>query len=177
MEKWKPIPYYEGLYEASSKGRIRSCSREIRRKTDGVIVHYKEKILTPHYGSSNGYPIVALSKNGTPKTYSLHRIIAECFIPKKEGCDFINHKDGDKKNCSAENLEWVTASENAEHAYKMLGRKPPRLGTCGTRFTPDQIRSIRKDDRNVKEIASQYGVTRESIYNIKKRKTYAIIED
>lgn len=176
MEKWKPVPGYEGYYEVSDQGRFKALERTIVRK-DGAKVRYKEKIIALDYGKKDGYPCVHLCRDCKPSVYNAHRIIAECFVPNPRGCKFINHKDGNKKNCAASNLEWVTASENAEHAYRVLGRKPPRLGTCGTRFTPDQIRAIRKDQRKVTEIAKEHGVTRESIYNIKKRKTYSIIED
>ena len=145
-------------------------------RKDGTPLHYKEKVLRPYIGSK-GYPVVGLCRNGKSHTYQLHRIIAKCFVAKPDGREFINHKDGDKGNCAASNLEWVTASQNAEHAYRVLGIKPPRLGTCGNRFTADEVRAIRKDTRRVVEIAAQYGVTRESIYKIKNRKTYSIIED
>lgn len=175
MEKWKPVPDYEGLYEVSNLGRIRSVERTVFRK-DGTTLHYKGKILHPYIGKK-GYPVIGLSKNGRAKTYQLHRIVAKCFIPAEEEKDFINHKDGDKANCAAENLEWVTSSENVLHAYRVLCRRPPRLGACGTNFTPDEVRAIRNDDRSVKVIADEYNTSRENIYNIKKRKTYAIIPD
>ena len=174
MEKWKPIPGYEGYYEVSNMGRFKAVEREITRN-NGVKVHYKERLVKLDYAKKDGYPIVHLSRDGKPHAYSAHRIVAECYVPNPRGCRFINHKDGDKINCAAENLEWVTASENARHCYRVLGRRPPRLGTCGTRFSRDEIISIREDSRPVKEIAEQYGVSTRSIYNIKSRKTYAII--
>lgn len=176
MEKWMAIPGYEGLYEVSDKGNFRSLDRVVTKR-NGTRVRYKGREVALDYGKRNGYPVVHLCKNGKAATLNAHRIVAECFLGRVDGKPYVNHKDGNKKNCAASNLEWVTASENAIHAYKVLGRKHPRLGTCGTKFSPEEVRSIRRDERPVRDIAKEYETSPENIYNIKRRKTYAIIED
>lgn len=110
-ETWKPIPEYEGLYEASNLGRVKSLPRLHR------YGNKKEVILRDAIGSS-GYRHVALTKNGAMKTIRVHRIVAMAFIKKQDGCDFVNHIDGNKLNNNVSNLEWVTKSYNAIHFYQ-----------------------------------------------------------
>lgn len=119
-EIWKDIPDYEGLYQASNLGRIRSLDRIII-SSKGVSMPYKGKILSQSSDGCKGYLKVKLSKNGKAKTFRVHYLIAITFLDKKGEC--INHKDGNKINNNVENLEWVTYSENNKHAYDN-GLKP-----------------------------------------------------
>ena len=100
-EVWKDIPDYEGLYQVSNLGRIKSLNFN---KTG------KEKIMKPRTG--NRYYMIALWKNGIRKDYLLHRIIAETFIPNPQNKPFINHKDENCFNNSINNLMWCTHKEN-----------------------------------------------------------------
>lgn len=100
-EVWKDIPDYEGLYQVSNLGRIKSLNFN---KT-GI-----EKIMKPRTG--NRYYMIALWKNGIRKDYLLHRIVAKTFIPNPENKPFINHKDENCFNNSINNLMWCTHKEN-----------------------------------------------------------------
>lgn len=114
-EKWKSILNYEDLYEISSFGRVRSLDREVIRENQGNFKKSGQIIggyVTPH-----GYIRLQLSKEGKQKNYFIHRLVAEAFIEKIQGKDWVNHKDGDKTNNKISNLEWVTQSENLIHAY------------------------------------------------------------
>lgn len=95
---WKPVPGYEGLYEVSNTGVVRSLYR------------YKKE-LKPMI-SNSGYERVDLFKDGKRKQYSVHRLVAVCFCKKPDDCDVVNHKDECKTNNNAENLEWVSHIEN-----------------------------------------------------------------
>lgn len=106
FEEWKHVKDYEGLYEISSFGRIRSLPRNTT----------KGKILIPHLQS--GYLKVMLSKNNNKKWYSIHRLVATAFIDNKENKEQVNHIDGNKINNSVNNLEWVTCRENIIHSIK-----------------------------------------------------------
>jgi hypothetical protein len=115
---WKPVNGYEGLYEVSDSGEVRSCDRYI--KTD--IRHVKSclikgKILFQNL-KANGYKTVDLSKEGKVKTTSVHRIVAEAFLPNHDGLRFVNHKDSNRTNNAVSNLEWVTSSENRLHGME-----------------------------------------------------------
>ena len=108
-EIWKDIKGYEGLYQVSSFGRIKS----FKRYRDG-------KILRPGK-YSNGYMFVKLSLLNTPrntytKSYSIHRLVAEHFIPNHNSYPIVNHKDNNKENNDVDNLEWCTHSYNSKYA-------------------------------------------------------------
>lgn len=105
-EIWKDIKGYEGLYQISNFGNIKSKKRQ---GTNGKITKQVSKI---------GYYIVDLYKESKRQTKYLHRIIAETFIPNPNNLKCINHKDGNKLNNSIENLEWCNYSYNNFHAYR-----------------------------------------------------------
>jgi hypothetical protein len=94
-EVWKPIPGYEGLYEISNLGRIRRLTWKFVRGSD--------------FG---GYRRVNLIKNGEQKSFLVHRLVAEAFIPNENEYPFINHMDENPSNNSADNLEWCTPAHN-----------------------------------------------------------------
>jgi len=131
-EIWKSIPGYNGRYEISNFGRVKSLSRTKRGFHNGNEYFYmsNDKILK----ATNlpiGYSQVTLFNGKEYKKHSVHRIVAIVFIPNPKKLPFINHKDGDKANQKAENLEWCTAKENMQHAYKILKIKPSQLGRFG----------------------------------------------
>lgn len=107
MEIWKDIPGFEGLYQLSSFGRVKSFPRETTRGG----------IMAVGIGTT-GYYYVKLTKNGKRKHLRIHRSLAELFIPNPENKPCINHKDGNKLNNSFDNLEWCTSSENNFHGYR-----------------------------------------------------------
>lgn len=116
IEIWKDIPGYEGLYQASNLGNIRSLDHKIMQKgvNGKLIIHkYKGKILKG-WVQNTGYLTVSLNN----KKYSVHRIVAQTFIHKIDGKTFVNHIDGNKLNNKVENLEWCTNAENIQHAYR-----------------------------------------------------------
>jgi len=121
MEIWKPVPNYQGHYEISSHGRVRSINKTvssgIRHNTQVVR---KGKVLKPNV-KRNGYLTVDLSKDNTVKTMTIHRIEAVTFLENPEDKPQVNHRDGNKSNNMISNLEWFTCSENQKHRYEVLG--------------------------------------------------------
>jgi hypothetical protein len=109
-EIWKDIKGYEGLYQVSSYGRVKSLCRI---DSNNHIV--KEKYLKQKGGE---YPRVVLSKNGKIKQFLTHRLVCIAFIPNIQQKKCVNHIDEDKKNNNVDNLEWVTYSENQNHGTK-----------------------------------------------------------
>lgn len=105
-EVWKEIPGYEGVYEVSNYGRVRSNARKVWNYTK------QGRILKPHR-KENGYMQITLcGRSKYEKHAYIHRLVAEAFIPNPNNLPQVNHKDFDKANNCVENLEWVTAAEN-----------------------------------------------------------------
>ena len=132
LEIWKDIQEYEGLYQISNYGRVKSL-----RDNKG---NYREKIIKSR-PSKNGYIIINLSKNGKAKTFKIHRLVSIHFIPNPENKPQVNHKDGNKLNNSVSNLEWVTASENSLHATHIT--KENKLPS-GYKFSEETCRKRRE---------------------------------
>ena len=118
-EVWKPILGYEGLYEVSNEGRIRSLDRIVEQDNNGskAKTFYKGKILKGRK-NGGGYRVVHVSKNGVSRRLSVHREVAKVFCDKPDGCDVVNHIDNNPSNNKAENLEWTTYKGNMQWATK-----------------------------------------------------------
>ena len=115
MEKWKDVVGYEGHFMVSENGKVKSLNRICIRR-DGNKFNVREKNLIP-FISNVGYTRVALHNNGKQVKYSVHRLVAEAFIPKEIGRDFVNHIDGNRLNNHYSNLEWVSMIENNCHRF------------------------------------------------------------
>lgn len=116
-EIWKDIKGYEGLYQVSNLGRIKSLQR-YRISKSGTNQNVNEKILKQSCGKTNKYLNVTLAKNKKNKTFQIHRLAALNFIPNPNNYPQVNHKDGNKQNNCVDNLEWCTCKENINHAWK-----------------------------------------------------------
>ena len=126
-EIWKDIEGYEGLYQVSNMGRVRSLDHYTYRKFNfGVCkeMFYKGKILKPII-DKDGYELVNFGRGNKQFMHKVHRLVAKAFIPKVEGKKQVNHKDGNKRNNRVENLEWCDNSENQLHSIHVLGHKNP----------------------------------------------------
>ena len=108
MEIWKDIKGYEGLYQISNYGNVKSLERIVKRGRNYKPVC--ERILKT--GTNKNYTYAILSKFGKCKTAWVHRLVAEAFIPNPDNLPCINHKDENPKNNNADNLEWCTYSYN-----------------------------------------------------------------
>lgn len=115
-EVWKDIEGYEGLYQVSNLGRVKSLKRFVNCKNGKRTVN--EKILIQH-DNTHGYCAVILSKNCKTKNCTVHRLVAKAFIPNLENKEDINHINGVKTDNYVDNLEWVTRRENIIHSWNM----------------------------------------------------------
>src|SRR5690625_5079628 len=118
-EVWKPIEGYEGLYQVSNFGRVKSNDRKV---WNGRGYYNKSGRILKNSLTTTGYWKVELYKNGERKSWRVHRLVAKAFIPRVRGKNMINHKDGDPLNNHVSNLEWCNQSENMKHAYEKIGR-------------------------------------------------------
>lgn len=116
MEIWKDIKDFEGLYQVSNEGRVRSLDHYA--SNGRVMVLYKGQIMTPVFNRYTGYLNVKLSKNNKATTRNVHRLVAETFLDNPNTLPQVNHKDEDKTNNRVENLEFCTCSYNANYGTR-----------------------------------------------------------
>jgi hypothetical protein len=123
-ERWVDIPEYEGHYQISSLGRVKSLERVLHREKAGDFIK-RESIMKANI-TPKGYARIMLTKLGQKENRFVHALVAESFLPVDDGRTQVNHKNGNKLDNSVDNLEWVTASENLQHAYD-TGLKEPKF--------------------------------------------------
>lgn len=167
-EIWKSIEGYEGYYEVSNYGRVRSVDR-IVEYSNGYLAKHKGRILKGE-SDKRGYKRVRLSKNDKSKKFQVHRLVAIAFIPNPENKPFVNHIDETTFNNHVDNLEWVTGSENMRHGtiqqrLSDLKKKPIRCINDGKEFG------------SVNEASDYYGIERKLISGVlsgAKKTTYGL---
>lgn len=124
IEIWRPVVGYEGIYEVSSFGQIRSLDKSVNCKGGKKVIKLG-KILLPKI--SFGYHRMGLSHSMDVKYFYLHRLIAMAFIPNPHNKPFVNHIDSNRMNNNIDNLEWCTHAENINHAIYVSENKKTKI--------------------------------------------------
>lgn len=114
-EVWKDIDGYDGYYQVSNMGRVRSVDRIVNGRWGDT---FRKGIVLKQKTNNKGYKMVDLHKDGKPKTYQVHRLVAESFIPNPNNNPIINHKDENKLNNHVDNLEFCTQSYNINYGTR-----------------------------------------------------------
>lgn len=167
-EIWLPVEGYEGYYEISNLGNVRSLNLLVNCKAGSLRKRYGRLLKTKENGM--GYAVVSLAKYGLSKKVSVHRLVAHTFIPNPENKPFVNHIDNKTMNNKVSNLEWCTPKENIQHAVKQ-GRF---TGINVKYFTDSEIKQIRelyKQGVSQKELTIRFGSNKYRIHAIVKNKT------
>lgn len=162
-EIWLPVPDYDG-YQISNFGRVKSLQERWR----------KPRILEPVL-TKRGYLRAQLCIEEKAKSFAVHRLVAQLFIPNPEGKSEINHRDGNKLNNHVSNLEWATRSENMCHAVDTgLKVAPQGEDSPNAKLTTEQVLYIRANPLNLKcyELAEMFGVCVTKISAVQLGKTY-----
>lgn len=146
QEEWRDIAGFEGKYQVSNFGRVRSLPWP---------GHHNKIAILKTFQQNSGYLVVTL--NGGKKKLA-HRLVAEAFLENPDKKPYVNHKDGDKTNNNLSNLEWVTPKENYKHGVSVLGRKPWR--------NPRKVRCLEDGQiyHSVKDAARAVGVKPITVY-------------
>lgn len=164
---WKNVVGYEGLYEVSSDGQVRGAAKEVEgnhlKPTRKLPARMKKQ------SSSMGYKVVTLFRNGVPKIYKVHRLVAQSFIENPDNCPIINHIDNDKTNNDITNLEWTTYQGNMDHKVRQnrqsrnLGRRAGK--SC--KLTEDDVQEIRDSSLLQKELAKKFNISQQQVSKIR----------
>lgn len=143
MEEWRSIKGFEGSYEVSDLGRVRSLDRMVNSAHNAKRIVLGQILRASK--EPNGYLRICLSIRNRYKSYSVHRLVAKAFIPNCDNKSQINHKDGDKENNTVPNLEWCTAKENSQHAVTTGLRVNTQRGSThyGSILTESDVLTIR----------------------------------
>ena len=176
QEIWRPVVGYEGFYIVSSFGNVVSLGRVVVKR-NGVTEKKHATPLRPHL-AGKGYLYVNLYNNGKGRQCTVHRLVAIAFLGPSDGLH-VNHKDLNKTNNRLENLEWVTRSENAQHAMRAgryqlihangrsLARSNPRKAK---KLTVTQVEEIKRlstsQTLRQKDIALMFGITQAVVSKI-----------
>lgn len=157
-EHWKPAPRWESVYEVSDHGRI-------RRVSTGRILQ--------GFANARGYRQMNLRDHGRRECPLAHRLIACAFLGSAPSDRHeINHADGDKANNRVKNLEWVTPSQNQQHAYAIGLKSSVGEANGRAKLTEVDVRAIREDTAPGVELARRYDVTPTLVSLIRKRKVW-----
>jgi hypothetical protein len=174
MEIWKPVVGYEGLYEVSSLGRVKSLQKTIFREKHGNWVQ-PERILK-NSSQQNGYVAITIYKNGKAKRINIHRLVCVSFVQNPNNKPCVNHKNGVKSDNRLENLEWVTFSENTFHAFNKGFLKPLKGESNGSsKLLEKQVYEIREKlskKHSVKSLMEEYSISRSHIQRIRNKKCW-----
>lgn len=170
MEEWRDIKeIYNGFYQVSNYGRVRSTDRAVKQRGDMIQIK-KGKILSPTI-NRYGYCICALSINNKLRTHHIHRLVALTWLdPPTEGNHEVNHIDGNKQNNNAANLEWSNRSANINHAIR-TGLLKFKFGECRYNSKVSDLDRIKIMESRIKgvtllELSKQYGVSIATISKI-----------
>ena len=168
MTKWKGVSEYEGLYEVSSSGLVRSLDRTVPHsayENMKLVGRIKKQTV-----DNQGYSYISLCKNGKCLVKRVHRLVAATFLPKSHKKE-VNHKNGKKSDNRKENLEWCTALENTTHAFKnkLMNRRDGEQNG-NSKLTLKQVKEIKKKyiprKYHMGMLANEYSVIKSMIHFI-----------
>lgn len=166
-EVWKDITGYEGYYQVSNLGRVKSIER--------TILNTKRKsVILSQAHDKDGYCVTTISKEGKAKQYRTHRLVAQAFLDNPNHYKMVNHKDENKQNNNVNNLEWCDNKYNLAYG---TGRRRAAIARSGEKshlhkLTVEMVREIRtrykrrSKDANALVLAKEYGIAEAEVLRI-----------
>lgn len=174
-EIWKDIKGYEGMYQISNEGRVKSISRHVSRGVLQDKMPFTKELILATAHDEGDYVIVNISKNAKSGNKTVHRLVATAFKPNPHNLPEVNHEDGDKENNNDWNLTWCTKAQNMEHAARMgLISSRPGILNPAAKLTEAQVIEIRalKPTHTLKQLGEMFHVDQSMIALIVKRKNW-----
>ena len=172
QEVWLPVTGWEGLYEVSNLGRVRSFDQMLKHGRGGLRI-LRGRIMK-FRKNKKGYLCGGFRKNGIEVKFLAHRLVAQHFLPPSDLPE-VNHNDSNRAHNAARNLEWVTRQENMDHA-KLAGAfdpvKYPRRAPKLSAETIPKIRAARLDKKTYKAIAAEFDICQMHAWNIVNNKRW-----
>ena len=165
QESWKDIPNFEGRYQVSNLGRVKSLSRIVNTGRNGYR-KIKEHILVPR--NFNNYQKISIRIHPKRYWFDIHRLVADAFIPNPSNLPEVNHKDSNPCNNKVDNLEWCNQSYNIKYAYK-YGNAKPTKGCFKKGNIPHNRKKINQYSKNGEFISSYISIKEASDYTHIKR--------
>lgn len=173
-ERWLPIAGYEGLYEVSDHGRVRSLAHVVHRGgTRAGTIHWKGRILRLHCGGK--YVTVALCSSGKAKTHQVHTLVLTAFNRPPNDNEECDHQDFNRGNNKLPNLRWLTHHGNVAHSTTN-GRIPSGERSAAAKLTERQVVRIRERvlaGETQRSVAAEYGITQQHVHRLATRKRWA----
>jgi len=170
METWRDIEGYEGIYQVSDAGNVRSLDRV---DAAGHNLKGKPRKL---YTQKDGYIVVGLTRDAVMRYRKVHRLVAAAFIPNPHNLPEVNHTEGNKADNRACKLEWCTKQENTDHAIKLGLRDSVGESNGNARLSEVDVVDIRwwkGVGMSIADLAREYQVARASIRNIVTCRTWS----
>lgn len=172
-QSWKDIKGFEGVYQISNSGIVRSLDRYLPYKQG---TKFNKGSVRLQAKNNCGYLRVGLSKNKKQKHFIVHRLVAQAFIPNPNNLPQVNHIDGDKTNNHVNNLEWSSGQYNIDHSIATGLRDLKGSNNSQSKLTEEDVRKIRirikKTTDTLTQIAKEYNVSISIISRIKLNKSW-----
>ena len=171
-EEWRPVVGFDGEFEVSSDGHVRSLDRTVVDTRNGRCWKYCGRILST-WRNHHGYTSVSINSNSRKRVRLVHRLMAEAFFGSQRPGMEVNHKNGIRDDNRLENLEWCTRSENQTHAAT-LPHTPRGRKKGGPSYSDAQVRKVRELRRlgmSLRRIAGEVGMSTSHVIAITKNRT------
>ena len=165
-EIWKDINGYEGFYQVSNYGRIKSLERRTK--------YYTKETILKQYDRGQSLSVVLRKPSVKPKFFLVHRLVISTFKPSQDNSLIVRHLDGNYKNNRLDNLYYGTYKENSIDLFMSSSAKQSKLTVNDVK----EIKRILSEEKNISlyEIAKKYGVSYDSVWNIKSGRTWTYVE-